>query len=88
MVSCAGWSRWFAFVVVQSLMDCSPPDSAVHRVSQAGILEQVAMPSSRGTSRPRDRTHVSCTGRQITAESPERRSVQFSCSVVSDSATP
>ena len=30
---------------------------------QAGILEWVAMPSSRGSSQLRDRTQVSCTGR-------------------------
>ena len=41
-------------------MDCSPPVSSVHRILQARILEWVAMPSSRGCSRPRDRTHVSC----------------------------
>ena len=40
-------------------MDCSPPDSSVHRILQAGILEWVAMPSSRGSSRPRDWTCVS-----------------------------
>ena len=34
-------------------MDCSPPDS-VHGISQARILEQVAIPFSRGSSRPRD----------------------------------
>ena len=49
-------------------MDCSLPGSSVHGILQARILEWVAMPSSRGSSRPRDRTqvsHVSCTGRQI-----------------------
>ena len=30
-------------------MDCSPPGSSVHRISQAGILEQVAISSSRGS---------------------------------------
>ena len=39
-------------------MDCGPPGSSVHGISQARILECVAMPSSRGSSRPRDRTHV------------------------------
>ena len=29
-------------------MDCSPPSSSVHGILQAGILEWVAMPSSRG----------------------------------------
>jgi len=39
--------------------DCSPPGSSVHGVFQARILEGVATPSSRGSSRPRDRTRVS-----------------------------
>ena len=38
---------------------CGPPGSSVHGILQARILEQVAMPSSRGSSRPRDRTWVS-----------------------------
>ena len=37
-------------------MDCSPPGSSVHGILQARILERVAMPSSRGSSRPRDWT--------------------------------
>ena len=36
-------------------MDCSLPGSSVHRILQARILEWVAMPSSRGSSQPRDR---------------------------------
>ena len=39
--------------------DHSPPGSSVHGILQARILEQVAMPSSRGSSWPRDWTHVS-----------------------------
>ena len=39
--------------------DCSPPGSCVHGILQASILEWVAMPSSRGSSRPRDGTPVS-----------------------------
>ena len=37
-------------------MDCSPPSSSVHGILQAGILERVAIPFSRVSSRPRDRT--------------------------------
>ena len=33
-------------------MDCSPPGSFVHGIFQAKILERVAMPSPRGSSRP------------------------------------
>ena len=39
--------------------DGSPPGSSVHEVLQARILEWVAMPSSRGSSQPRDQTLVS-----------------------------
>ena len=35
-------------------MDCSPPGSSVHGILQERILEWVAMPSSRGSSRPTD----------------------------------
>ena len=41
-------------------MDCCPPGSSVCGILQARILEGAAMPSSRGSSRPRDRTHISC----------------------------
>ena len=37
-------------------MDCSPPDSSVHGILQARILEWIAMPSCRESSQPRDRT--------------------------------
>ena len=49
-------------------MDCSPQDSSVHGILQVRILEWVAIPFSRGSSWPRDRTHisgVSCLDRQI-----------------------
>ena len=49
-------------------MDYGPPGFSVHGILQARILEWVAMPSSRGSSRPRDWTHVShvsCIGRQV-----------------------
>ena len=49
-------------------MDCSPPGSSEHEIFQARILEQVAISFSRGSSRPRDRTLiscVSCAGRRV-----------------------
>ena len=45
--------------------DCGPPDSYAHEISQARILEWVAISFSRASSRPRDGSHVSCIGRQI-----------------------
>ena len=46
-------------------MDRIPPGSSVYGILQARILEWVAISFSRGCSGPRDRTHVSCIGRQI-----------------------
>ena len=49
-------------------MDCGPPSSSVHRISQARTLEWVAISFSRGFSQSRDQTWVSCSsciGRQI-----------------------
>ena len=38
---------------------CSPPGCSVHGILQARILESVAMPSSRESSQPGDRTRLS-----------------------------
>ena len=38
---------------------CSPPGSSIHWIFWARLLEWVAMPSSRGSSQPKDRTQVS-----------------------------
>ena len=46
-------------------MDCSLLGSSVHGVFQARKLEWDAMPSSWGSSRPRDQIWVSCIGRQV-----------------------
>ena len=66
-----------ACVHAKSLQSCftlwgaiyhSPQGSSVHEIIQARILEWVAMPFFRGSSTPRDRTHVSCAsciGRQV-----------------------
>ena len=61
-------------VVVESLshvqlfgnpMGCSPSGPSVHGISQARILEWVAISFSRGSSQPRDQTCISCNGRRI-----------------------
>ena len=41
-------------------MDCSPPGSSAHGISQARILEWVAIPFSKESSPPKDRAQVSC----------------------------
>ena len=46
-------------------MDYSPPDSSVHGILQARIVEWVAIPFSRGSFQPRDWTHVSCIANRL-----------------------
>ena len=46
-------------------MDYSPPSSSIHGIFQARILEWVAISYSRGSSQPRDWTHISYIGRWI-----------------------
>ena len=57
-------------------MDWSLPGFSVHGIFLAWILEWVAISFSKGSSQPRDQTHVSCIGRWIlyhlaTREAPE-----------------
>ena len=58
---CAGGGGLFAksCLTVCGPMGCSLPSSSVHGISQARILEWVAISFSRGSSPPRDRTCVS-----------------------------
>ena len=68
MLSC------FSCVRLCDPMDCSLPGSSVHEISQARILEWVAMPSSRGSSPPRNQTWVSfVAGGLFTAEPSGQR---------------
>ena len=47
---------------------CDPVDYTVRGILQARTLEWIAVPFSRGSSQPRDRTQVSCTvGRFFTS---------------------
>ena len=57
-------SLWFCPTQCD-LADCSPTGSFALGILQARILEWVAMPSSRGSSRPRDQIHIPC----LTADS-------------------
>ena len=47
------------------LIYCNAPGSPVHGISQARMLEWLAISLSRGSSRLRDQTYVSHIGRQI-----------------------
>ena len=54
-------------------MDCSLPDSSVQGILQARILEGVPVPSSRGSSQPRDQIQVfRIAGGFFTTDSPEK----------------
>ena len=46
-------------------MDCSPPGSSVHRIFQTRILKWVSISYSKGSSRCRNLTHLSCCCRLI-----------------------
>ena len=61
---------WVASVVSNCSLPlyCSPPGSSAHGILQTRIVEWVAEPSSRGSSQPRDWTHVSyfsCIGSRV-----------------------
>ena len=72
---CVSQHCWVSVVAAESLShvwlffnleDCSLPGSSpVHGIFQARMLEGVPISSSRGSSWPRDRTRISCTGRKI-----------------------
>ena len=56
--------------------------SSIYGILQARILEWVAIPFSRGSSWPRDRTQVSCTaGRFFTTEPPGKPSESYGGSI-------
>ena len=72
------WTYWLTtscYLVIKlcqmTPMDYSPPGSSVHGISQARILEWVAISFSRRSSQPRDRTRIFFIGRQI-LEPPEK----------------
>ena len=62
MIAC---QVYCCLVVQVRLTLYGPPGSSVHGISQTRILEWVAISCSRGSSRPRDQTCISCIDRQI-----------------------
>ena len=59
-------------------MDCSLPGSSIHGIFQARVLEWVAIPFSRQSSRPRDRTWVSCIAVIFLLSEPPGKPIQES----------
>ena len=53
-------------------MLCDPMDYTVCGIFQARILEWVAFPFSKGSSQPRDSTHISCIAGRVFATGATR----------------
>ena len=51
-------------------MDCSPAGSSVHGIFQARKLEGVAIFFSKGSSRPRDGSRISCIAHRVFTAEP------------------
>ena len=73
-------------------VDCSPPGSSAPGISQARILEWVSISFSRGSSQPREWTHISYIGGGLfTTELPGKPIHVRACLIshlgVSDSVT-
>ena len=73
-------SEAMCYVLAQSClilcdpMECSPPGSSVHEILPARILQWSAMPSSKGSSKPRGQiciSYDSCNGRLFTTSSTQ-----------------
>ena len=58
-------------------VDCSPPGSSVHGISQARILEWVAISYSRASSQPVDQTHIPRIGRWILNHEPPGKPLAY-----------
>ena len=58
-------------------IDCSPPYSSVHVISQARILEWVAISFSSGSSWPRVQTRVSCIAGGFFTTEPPGKSINW-----------
>ena len=76
VIMIAAATKWRESEVAQSCLTlCDPMDgslsgSTVHGILQARVLERAAIPFSRESSQPRDRTQVSCiAGRRFTVSS-------------------
>ena len=64
MLTCILWS----YPTLWDTVDHRPTSSSVHGILQARILVWIAMPSSWGSSQPRDQnfiSDISCLGRQV-----------------------
>ena len=73
-------------IVCNSPMDWHAPGSAVHGIFQARTLECVAISSSRGSSWPKDWTHlscISCIGSRLFTTMPPGKSSPYERALIS-----
>ena len=63
-------------------IDCGPPGSSVHGISQVRILAWGARSFSRGSSWPRNQTHVSYIDRWILYHEPTEEAYMVGCRVL------
>ena len=66
------------------LLEYSAPGASVHEISQARILEWVAIFFSRGSSHPRNQTCISFIGRWILYTEPPRKFMKVLVYVIKD----
>ena len=89
--SLAGYSLWGhkeSDMTEQQTLDCNPLGSSAHGISQGRILEWVVISFSRGSSRPRDQTPVSCIeGGFFTAKQPGKLIINSIAEYVTDVST-
>ena len=88
LASLALWSVAKLHPILSDSTDYSSPGSSVHGMFQARILEWVSISSSRGSSRPRDRTHISCIGRWVLYEWATRGALTGICSAKKQNKRP
>ena len=62
-------------------MDCSPLGSSVYGISQASILEWVAIAFSGGSSRSLDRAHIACIASGFFTTEPAEIPAGYTASV-------
>ena len=63
-------------------IDGSPPGSSVPGILQARILEWVAVSFSRGSSRPRDRIHISCVSCMAGRPGKPHMQLHYNCNFI------
>ena len=57
--------QWIEEKIASGISAVTACSASVHGILQARILAWLAIPSCRGSSQPRDQTHVSCISRKI-----------------------